>query len=117
VLIGCESKDKKAGFIAKAVVDSICHFSVNKFVKKHLKLGQKVHSDALPVLNIIDQTQDYEVRITPSHLVDEWLPWVHIAIGNLKTFLLGTFHGISGKYLQEYLDEFCYRFNRCFIEQ
>jgi hypothetical protein len=42
----------------------------------------------------------------------EWLPWVHIAIGNLKAFLLGTFHGVSGKYLQEYLSEFCYRFNR-----
>ncbi|AGH47624.1 hypothetical protein C427_5530 [Paraglaciecola psychrophila 170] len=35
VLIACESKDKKAGFIAMAVVDSICHFSVNEFVKKH----------------------------------------------------------------------------------
>jgi hypothetical protein len=54
VLIACERKDKKAGFIAMAVVDSICHFSVGKFVKKHLKLGKKVHSDALPALNIID---------------------------------------------------------------
>jgi len=42
---------------------------------------------------------------------------VYIAIGNLKTFLLGTFHGVSGKYLQEYLDEFCYRFNRRFFEK
>lgn len=24
-----------------------------------------------------------------------------------KRFLLGTFHGVSGKYLQEYLDESC----------
>jgi transposase-like protein len=117
VLIACESKEKKAGFIAMEVVDSICHFSVDKFVKKHLKRGQKVHSDALPALNIIDQTQNYEARVTPSDLVDEWLPWVHIAIGNLKTFFLGTFHGVSGKYLQEYLDEFCYRFNRRFIEK
>lgn len=99
------------------VVDSIFHFSINKFVKKHLKSGQKVRSDALPTLNIIDQTQNYEARVTPSYLVDEWLPWVHIAIGNFKTFLLGTFHGVSGKYLQEYLDEFCYRFNRRFIEK
>ncbi|WP_161601920.1 transposase, partial [Paraglaciecola psychrophila] len=45
------------------------------------------------------------------------LPWVHIAIGNLRTFLLGTFHGVTGKYLQEYFDEFCYRFNRRFIEK
>jgi hypothetical protein len=29
----------------------------------------------------------------------------------LKAFLLGTFYGVSGKYLQEYLTEFCYRFN------
>jgi hypothetical protein len=90
---------------------------VNKFVKKHLKAGQKVHSDALPALNIIDQTQNYEARVTPSYLVDEWLPWVQIAIGNLKTFLSGIFHGVSGKYLQEYLDEFYYRFNRRFIDK
>ncbi len=117
VIIACESKDKKAGFIAMEVVDSICHFSVNKFVKKHLKSGEKVRSDALAALNIIDKTQNYEARVTPSYLVDEWLPWVHIAIGNLKVFLLGTFNGVSGKYLQVYLDEFCYRFNRRFIEK
>ena len=40
------------------------------------------------------------------------LPWVHIAISNAMGFLLGTYHGISHKYLQAYLDEFCYRFNR-----
>ena len=46
----------------------------------------------------------------------EWLLWVHIAIGNLKAYLLGTFHGVSGQYLQEYLNEFVYRFNRRFWE-
>lgn len=35
-----------------------------------------------------------------------------VAIGNLKAFLLGTYHGVSSKYLQECLNEFCYRFNR-----
>ena len=117
VLIACESCEKKAGFIAMEAVSSVCHLSVDEFVRKHLKRGQEVHSDALPALNIIDQTQHYEARVTPSHLVDEWLPWVHIAIGNLKTFLLGTFHGVSGKHLQEYLDEFSYRFNRRFVEK
>jgi hypothetical protein len=53
-----------------------------------MKRGQTVHSDALPALNIIDQTQNYEARVTPSYLVGEWLPWVHIAIGNLKAFFL-----------------------------
>lgn len=49
---------------------------------------------------------------TPADKAGEWLPWVHITTGNLKTFLLGTYHGVSGKYFQEYLNEFCYRFNR-----
>jgi hypothetical protein len=54
--------DKKARFIAMAVVDSICHFSGYNFEKKHLKRGQIVHSGALRALNIIDQTQNYEAR-------------------------------------------------------
>ena len=49
-------------------------------------------------------------------VVRAWLPKVHIAIGNLKAFLNGTFHGVSHRYLQEYLDEFCYRYNRRFWE-
>lgn len=40
------------------------------------------------------------------------LPWVHTVFGNLKTWLRGTFHGVSGKHLQRYLDEFVYRFDR-----
>lgn len=36
MLIACESKEKKAGFIAMEVVDSICHFSAGKFINKHL---------------------------------------------------------------------------------
>lgn len=36
---------------------------------------------------------------------------------SFKIFLLGTFHGVSRKYLQEYLDEYRYRFNRRFFEK
>jgi transposase-like protein len=74
VVIAYESNGKTAGFIAMQAVDSVCHLSVDKFVRKHLKRGQKVHSDALSALNIIDQTQDYEARVTSSYLFDEWLP-------------------------------------------
>ncbi len=40
------------------------------------------------------------------------LPWVHITISNAKRTLLGIHHKIKGKYLQFYLDEFCYKLNR-----
>jgi transposase-like protein len=40
------------------------------------------------------------------------LPWSHTLFGNLKTWLRGTFHGVSSKHLPRYLDEFVYRFDR-----
>ena len=40
------------------------------------------------------------------------LPRVHRVFGNLQTWLRGTHHGVSGKHLQAYLDEFVFRFNR-----
>lgn len=43
------------------------------------------------------------------------LPWVHIAISNLKRKLLDIHHCITAKYLQLYLNEFCYKLNRRFI--
>jgi hypothetical protein len=40
----------------------------------------------------------------------QWLPWVHIVIGNAKRFILGTHHSV--RYLGLYLAEFAWRFNR-----
>jgi hypothetical protein len=39
---------------------------------------------------------------------------IHIAFSNLKTWLLGTHHGVSHRHLQAYLNEFVFRFNRRF---
>ncbi|RFC37896.1 MAG: ISXO2-like transposase domain-containing protein [Candidatus Nitrotoga sp. LAW] len=86
--------------------------SVAKFVQYHLPPGQLVRSDALASLVEIGKTQHHAARVTPSDKAGKWLPWVHIAIGNLKAFLLGTYHGVSSKYLQEYLNKFYYRFNQ-----
>ena len=41
----------------------------------------------------------------------EVLPWVHKVISNLKTWLRGTFHGVSHKHLARYLGEYRYRLN------
>jgi hypothetical protein len=40
------------------------------------------------------------------------LPWVHIAISNAKRQIINTFHDVKPEFLQKYLDEFCYKFNR-----
>ena len=46
---------------------------------------------------------------TPGSLAQ---PWAHRIFGNLKTWFRGTFHGVSPKHLQRYLDEFAFRFDR-----
>ena len=43
---------------------------------------------------------------------DAVLPIVHVLFSNVKTWLNGTFHGVSAKHLPRYAREWNYRFNR-----
>lgn len=112
VLVAVENREARAGFIAMQHVPAVTRETVAQFVQHHLPPSQLVRSDALAALGAIGKTQHHAARVTPADQAGTWLPWVHVAIGNLKAFLLGTYHGVSSKYLQEYLNEFCYRFNR-----
>ena len=116
VLVAVETREKGVGFAAMHTVDSVSKVTVRQFFAKHLKAGQIVKTDALPGLNAVDETQDHRERVTPPEEAAVWLPLVHTMIGNMKTFIIGTFHGVPSNCLQEYLDEFCYRFNRRFWE-
>jgi hypothetical protein len=63
-------------------------------------------------LNIASQQHVHQKQITPPEKANLWQSLVHLMIGNMKKFIKDTFHGISSCYLQGYLDEFCFRFNR-----
>jgi len=53
--------------------------------------------------------------VTDKADIGKTLPWVHIAIDNAKTRLADVYHGVRWEFLQEYLNEFCYKFNRCYF--
>ena len=40
------------------------------------------------------------------------LKWINVTISNLKRFLLGIYHVVKERYLQEYLNEFAFKLNR-----
>lgn len=40
------------------------------------------------------------------------MPWIHRVFANLKRYALGVYHGFRKRYLQAYLDEFVFRWNR-----
>jgi len=47
-------------------------------------------------------------------VAERFLPLIHLEFSNLKSWLLGTHHGVSSTHLQAYLNEFSFRFNRRF---
>ena len=116
ILVAVETRDGNAGYMAIEAVDKISKKTVREFLQNHLKAGQTVRTDAFPALNSVGEMHNHQKKVVPAEEASEWLPLVHVIIGNLKKFLNGTFHGVSLKYLQEYLNEFSYRFNRRFWE-
>lgn len=48
----------------------------------------------------------------PKEQIGKVLLWVHISISNAKRTILDIFHDVKPEYLQIYLNEFCYKFNR-----
>lgn len=71
-------------------------FPDEKTCKRHFKNYVEVH---------IQEKSDKETTVN-------LLKWVHVAISNAKRWLLGIHHVVKGKYLQNYLSEFCYELNR-----
>ena len=50
--------------------------------------------------------------ISTSESINGVLSWLHAAINNLKRKVWGIYNRIREKYLQNYLKEFTYTFNR-----
>jgi hypothetical protein len=61
---------------------------------------------------LAEEMSGFRCEAIPSRQAHIKLPWVHSAIGNLKRVLQGIFHHIRPEYLQNYIDEFCYKLNR-----
>jgi predicted RNA-binding Zn-ribbon protein involved in translation (DUF1610 family) len=59
-----------------------------------------------------DNAKKHISHVVEPKQVSKVLPWVHITISNAKRQLLDIYHDIKPEYLQLYLDEFCYKFNR-----
>ncbi len=118
ILVACENvaEENRAGFLKMTVVDHVDENSVKAFTKQAIEPKQDLKTDGSATLRTLEGEHRVEYRVVPPQESHKWLPWVHIAIANLKRFLLGTYHGVSGSRLQEYLDEYCYRFNRRWCE-
>jgi transposase-like protein len=81
----------------------------------HDKIDEKSIMFTDKSTSYVDIAKYVEVHVTEkstAQTTETTLKWVHIAISNAKRTLLGIYHKIKGKYLQSYLNEFCYKLNR-----
>jgi len=88
-----------------------------KMAREQVEPKQVIRTDggvSFPALKELGFEHDRHIGMTPRQM-DRFLPWVHTIIANAKRFMLGTHHQESPKYLQRFLDEFAYRFNRRWV--
>ena len=55
---------------------------------------------------------DHDPKVVGKMAAHVVLKWTHRVFSNLKTWALGTFHGLRRQHLKRYLDEFVFRWNR-----
>jgi hypothetical protein len=87
--------------------------TVNQMIEENFDEKCIVFSDkSTSYVDIADYVETHLTEKSDKQTTKSTLKWVHIAISNAKRTLLGVFHKIKGKYLQLYLNEFCYKLNR-----
>lgn len=114
VIVSVENHGKKAGFAKMTVVETLDSASIEAVAQNATRKGSIIRTDGYSSYRVLAKNYTHDGKTVLPKDVPIMLPWVHTLIGNAKAFILGTYHGVSHKHLQRYLDEFCYRFNRRF---
>ncbi len=106
-----------AGQVRLRLLPSKAAAAVDRFAKDCIAPGACVATDDGGEFQNLRQSgfrhRPLPMRGSRSRM-DAWLPMLSTVTANLKTWLAGTFHGVSAQHLQTYLDEFAFRFNRRF---
>ncbi len=106
-------KPRKVGHLKMLVIDDLKAKTITQLVKENVAESTVVDSDhSTSYVNLKEVVKEHKQVVIPKDKVSEMLPWVHLAISNAKRLLLDIHHDIKPEYLQGYLNEFCYKYNR-----
>jgi len=108
-----KGKPRKVGHIKMFVIDDLKASTIDSKVTEHVDSESVIDSDnSTSYTNLKTLVKEHRPKVIQKEDIGKVLPWVHIAISNDKRMLLNSFHDIQPEYLQSYLNEFCYMFNR-----
>ncbi|MDP2852492.1 MAG: IS1595 family transposase [Gallionella sp.] len=105
---------EKAGRLRLDLIDHADEKTIREFLKANVAAGASVRTDGWRGYSrtaLSGYKHAVRVQGSPEH-AHQLAPHIHRVFSNLKTWLQGTHHGVEVKYLQGYLDEFVFRFNR-----
>jgi transposase-like protein len=108
-----KGKSRRVGFIKMQVIDNLEADTITPIVADKVSKNASLDTDdSTSYVNLKTVVKSHKPKVVPKKKVGEALPWVHITISNAKRMLLDMYHGIKPEFLQSYLNEFCYKFNR-----
>lgn len=106
-----QTEDGKAAYIKMRVVTNLKAITFGEFAKQNIVEGSRIESDNCASLKK-GLAEKYFVHYETFSPDKAMLLNLHTAISNMKALINGTYHGVTKDRMQEYLDEFCFRFNR-----
>jgi transposase-like protein len=115
VIVMVERENAKAGNLAMKVIYKTTRDDLREAVEQRVEQNRQSFKTDACQSHFVLRSMGHELEalvLGGSPLSVEELPIVHRAISLLKRCLLGTYHGISARYLQRYLNEFAFRWNR-----
>lgn len=108
-----KGKPRKVGHLKMLVINDLRAKTITHMVNNSVSKSAVIDSDhSTSYVNLKDVVKDHKSVVIPKDKVCEMLPWVHLAISNAKRLLLDVHHDVRPQYLQGYLNEFCYKYNR-----
>lgn len=110
-------KNRKVGHIKMKVIENLKAATIDVNVKQFVSDESEIDSDdSTSYVNLHSIVKEHHPQVIPKKEIGKVLPWVHIAISNAKRLLLDIHHAICSEHLQNYLDKFCYKFNRRYLD-
>jgi len=118
VLVAVERRGRASGRVRMGVIPDFTGATIRDFVTKNITVGATIYTDGLKSFEGLTAAGYRHVpRSQPPRLrlrqgAKSVVPLADRMISNLKSWLVGTHHGVSRGQLPVYLDEFVFRTNR-----
>lgn len=106
-----------AGRVRLQVIKDRKTATCERFIQENLRPDTRIKTDGWTGYDRLGELgwPHYGLALNADpELTQEHLPMIHLVFSNLKSWILGTHHGISQQHLQAYLNEYTFRFNRRF---